>query len=308
MKRKLAKGRAEARCEKRSLQHDGRGAFTLIELLVVIVVIAILAALLLPVLNRAKEKAYATVCKSNLHQWGVALQSYVGDSQTYPSWVGFSHFSQYLGQKLPETPSTAPTNGISFTIPSPAAQNSVWHCPSYDRLPAVYAANPDNIIASSYGYNADGVAYPMLQTAYSGLGLAGQAVSSDAPISARPPIRDSQVIHPANMFAMADSQLTRNFNPYYHSTPIIVGQPMLRFFQIPAGHYYDFGAYDGDWIGLADGFYQRRHDTRFNVLFCDSHVETLRISDLFSTRSDDILARWNNDGQPHREVIGSPGW
>jgi prepilin-type N-terminal cleavage/methylation domain-containing protein len=77
---------------------DGRGpvgrwhrpqAFSLVELLVVIGIIAILAALLLPVLNRAKSQSAKAVDNSNLHEVLTAIHIYTGDYHdllTWPNW------------------------------------------------------------------------------------------------------------------------------------------------------------------------------------------------------------------------------
>lgn len=61
--------------------HRKRFAFTLIELLVVIAIIAILAAIFIPSLSRAQHEGRRTACASNLRQIGLAVKSYLSDSQ-----------------------------------------------------------------------------------------------------------------------------------------------------------------------------------------------------------------------------------
>ncbi|HEX3625746.1 MAG TPA: prepilin-type N-terminal cleavage/methylation domain-containing protein [Verrucomicrobiae bacterium] len=94
-----------------------RDAFTLVELLVVIAIIAILAAMLMPVLNAAKQRSQVAVCLNNMRQLGLAFHMYAtdnGDWVVYSNWGPLNHIQGWLYQ--------GPQAAINAALTLPAPQ------------------------------------------------------------------------------------------------------------------------------------------------------------------------------------------
>jgi prepilin-type N-terminal cleavage/methylation domain-containing protein len=138
----------QARPRKVDIQDTtaGRG-FTLIELLVVIAIIAILAAMILPALAKAKEKAHRIACLNNLKQIGVYVQLYTDENRDI--------FPAHRNQNLPtDDPTPSLTNWWGTTVIGYARnQSNLFRCP------AIKGRRLDNGVAWDWAFDCHKVGY-----------------------------------------------------------------------------------------------------------------------------------------------------
>ena len=134
-------------------KHHSHQTFTLIELLVVIGIIAILAALLLPALQKAREKAKSTACISQMKQFSNAIAIYRSDNRdAFPYWLTYLYPDYVNTSKIYRCPMTDnkdtdphPYDGDSAKFMYDTSDNNGWS----SGLDGDYAKIPGPNIGSS---------------------------------------------------------------------------------------------------------------------------------------------------------------
>jgi len=242
--------------------------FTLIELLVVIAIIAILAAMLLPSLAKAKEKANRMTCINNLKQWGLAMGMYADDNNQFypasrdlnftlpadnnPTWselyagatatpaIGLSDWFNALPPYVSQLPlwqygANSVSNNV-FTF-----SRSIYICPTAAALPTVYP-DPNSVTGIEPG------AGPGPTFNY---GM-NQRINYNLPAPANvpeTPFKITQAVHPSALVVFSEQRVHASETPYFGTSPTDLSSTY-------------------NWCNRFSG----RHNVGGNLVFSDAHA------------------------------------
>ena len=239
--------------------HRSHG-FTLIELLVVIAIIAILAAMLLPALSKAKEKATGVHCLSNLKQWSLAQNMYVDDNNQFmpttkipngtpgfpgnedsPNWLDITDVEFFNRQNGTSYGRSAWFNALPsyihteplYTVAVAGTQNqynqgkNIFHCPRASGWPLDPSLSSDRAMFA-YGINSK---------------------RSDPNDPTATPLKFTSIVHSSALVAFSDNRVFVNDSPYFGDAnkATVLGSPQCYTTRFSGRHS------KGGNLGFSDG-------------------------------------------------------